>query len=381
MSENSIHPDTLLQYQIVLTLLPGVGPVTAKDLMSYCGGLEGVFKASKKTLMRVPGIGDKTADAICNMESALFLRAEEEVGFIRKKEIKPLFYTDKDYPANLRRCKDAPVLLFYKGSADLQNTKTLSVVGTRNGNDYGQELCNNLAKGLAPHQPLVVSGLAFGIDTFIHRACLQHKLPTVAVLAHGLDAIYPSENREMAMKMTEHGGIISEYLSKTIPDRENFPRRNRIVAGLTEATVVVQTAKKGGSMITAYCAAGYNRGVFAFPGRINDPLAVGCNYLIKTKTAELIESAADIIDSLNWSADQSYNALKVVQQQLFVDLNDDEKKIVAILEKYQQPVHIDDLMIQCAIGRGTMAATLLELELKNILKAMPGSMYKLLSFL
>lgn len=376
MSENSTHPDNILQHQIALNLLPGIGPVTARDLMSYCGGLEGIFKANEKSLTHAPGVGNKTASAICSLRTSALLQAEEEVDFIRQKGITPIFYTDNAYPPNLRFCKDAPILLFFKGNANLQATQTLSIVGTRHANDYGQELCNNLIKELAPYKPLIISGLAFGIDTFVHRACLQHNLPTLAVLAHGLDSIYPSENREMAQKMLENGGLLTEHLSKTRPDRENFPRRNRIIAGLAEATLVVQTAHKGGGMITAHKAIEYKRNVFAFPGRVSDSLAGGCNHLIKTKAAELIESAADIVYTLNWELPQSNNTVEVVQQMLPRPLDEKEKEVLELLEQEQKDLSIDELMKRCALEYSPLLIIIFQLELSGLIKFIPGGRYK-----
>ena len=282
----------MLLYQIGLTLLPGVGDVLGKKLVAYCGGVEEVFRQSRKSLEKIPGIGVKLVDSIVNQK--VLFRAEEEIRFIEKYNITPLFYLDKKYPARLKNCDDGPIMLFFKGNADMNVARVVSMVGTRKATDYGKSVCEKIIEDLKAYGILVISGLAYGIDTCAHRAALEQNLMTVAVLGHGLDMIYPYLNRHLAEKMVDQGGLLTEFMSKTKPDRENFPRRNRIIAGLADATIVIEAAKTGGALITAEIANSYSRDVFSVPGRIGDPWSEGCNSLIKTNKAALVQRAADV---------------------------------------------------------------------------------------
>ncbi|HEX7367011.1 MAG TPA: DNA-processing protein DprA, partial [Pelobium sp.] len=252
-------------YNIALTFVKGIGDVTIKSLISYCGSAEEVFKTKQTALEKIPGIGPKTAKLIVNHEA--FSRAEQELKFVEKYKIEPLFYTDKLYPRRLKNCADAPALLYFKGNADLNNQKTLAIVGTRNASNYGKAFCEKLIDGLKAHQALIVSGLAYGIDVASHKAAVNLKQTTVGVLGHGLDRIYPALHRSVAESMLANGGLLTEFPSQTNPDRQNFPKRNRIIAGLADAVIVVEAAKKGGALITAEIANSYNKDVFALPGK------------------------------------------------------------------------------------------------------------------
>ncbi|MEO8087024.1 MAG: DNA-processing protein DprA, partial [Bacteroidota bacterium] len=244
-----MNTDEQLKYQIALTLLPGVGPVLAKNLVSYCGSVENIFKKKKANLERVPGIGVERAAAITSHD--VFEQAEKEVAFIRKHKINSLFYTEAEYPLRLKNCDDAPPLLFFKGTCDLNSQRMVAIVGTRNSTAYGKEITEQLVADLVKYEAVIVSGLAYGIDIIAHKACVKNNLPTIGVMAHGLDRIYPGEHKPTAEKMVKHGGVLTEFISKTNPDRENFPSRNRIVAGMVDAVVVIESAIKGGALITA----------------------------------------------------------------------------------------------------------------------------------
>ncbi len=363
-----------LLYKVALNLVPNVGAVNAKSLISYCGSCSNIFKAKKQQLLKIPGIGPVTANAIYQNTQVL-TRAEEELRFIEDQDISPIFFFDKAYPQRLKNCADAPILLFYKGNADLNMTKVISIVGTRNITQYGRDLCAKLIKDLAPYNVLVISGLAYGVDYNIHRACVNEEVSTVAVLAHGLDRIYPSQHHNLAKKMLANGGLLTEFLSNSTPDRENFPKRNRIVAGMTDATIVVETAEIGGSIITANLANSYNRDVFAFPGRVNDRYSKGCNALIRKNIAALVTSAKDVVDGLCW--EETAAAPKAIQRELFVSLNDEETTIVAALKNEQTGLPIDLLRQKTNLTNGKIASNLLNLEFKGLVKALPGSLYRL----
>lgn len=362
----------LLKYEIAITLIPHIGDVLAKKLLAYCGTAEQVFKEKRSNLEKIPGIGSFHAQVISRQ--SVFDRAEEEIKFIHAHHIQPVFYQDAAYPKRLSYCDDGPVMLYFKGNANLNTQKIISIVGTRDASEYGKNTCDRLIQDLAAQHVLIVSGLAYGIDTYAHRAALDHQLPTICVLAHGLDKIYPSANKHMAVKMLESGGWLSDFTSGTKPDRENFPRRNRIVAGISDATIVIESKAKGGSLITAEIANSYNRDVFAFPGRIDDASSAGCNNLIKQHKASLIQSAADIIYLLGWEKTIATHA--PVQRQLFLELKPDEETIVKVLkEKKQLP--IDDICLLAKLPMSTVSSLLLTLEFSGLIKSLPGKMYKL----
>lgn len=359
-------------YEIALTLIPGVGVVTARNLLEHYGDAGSVFKATHSSLIRIPGIGARTASHILSRECQE--RAEHELAFVEKYHIKTLFFTSDDYPRRLRNCYDAPVLLYYKGNADLNASKIISIVGTRNATSYGKEITEQLIKDLSMPGILIVSGLAYGIDAAAHRGALKYDVPTVGVVGHGLDRIYPSQHRSLAEKMLSKGGILTEFPSGTKPDRENFPRRNRIVAGLADATLVVEAAVNGGALITADLANSYNRDVFAFPGRINDRYSGGCNYLIKSNGAQLVTEANDILEMMEWKRPEDAN----VRKQLSLDLvlSKEEQQLVEIL-KQQEKVPVDELSRALDIPISKLSATLLSLEMQGIIVTLPGKLYSL----
>jgi DNA processing protein len=346
--------------------------MNARNLLSYCGSAEEVFKAKESSLINIPGIGAVTARSIRNHKA--FERAEKELQFIEKYKIQTFFVTDKTYPTRLKNCVDAPLLLYYKGHADLNSSKVISVVGTRNATEYGKEICRQLIADLVIQKPLIVSGLAYGIDSTTHKECIKHSVPTVGVLGHGLDRIYPSVHRSLAQKMLEGGGLLTEFPSTTNPDRENFPKRNRIIAGLSDATIVVEASIKGGALITAELANSYNRDVFAYPGRINEEFSAGCNFLIKTNRANLISRVSDLEYILGWSE------VKVKQSRpqlsLALNLTPDEQKIADILNE-KGSIAVDDLAIQSGMAQSKLAVTILGMEMQGIVISLPGKHYKL----
>ena len=365
-----MHNDLL--YQIALTLVPNIGNVHAKSLVNVYGDAHSVFKAKKKDLENIEGIGTIRANSIKAFTD--FTSSEEEIAFIEKYKITPLFITDKNYPQRLLNCYDSPVLLFYRGNADLNTSKIISIVGTRSNSDYGKTVCEKLIEDLSGENILVVSGLAFGIDTIAHKAALKNNLQTVGVLAHGLDRIYPAQNKSLAKQMVEHGGLLTEFLSHSNPDKQNFPKRNRIVAGMSDAVIVIETGKKGGSLITAELGNNYNKDVFAIPGRIGDTKSEGCNYLIKNNKAALINGADDLLEMMNWT-DAKPKVKK--QRELFIELTPDEKIVVDILNQ-QESIHIDELYFKSGLSSSATAAALLMLEMHGVVASLPGKIYKII---
>lgn len=364
-----------LLYQIGLTLLHGVGDVNAKGLLAYCGSPEQVFKHKKQQLLKIPGIGETIARAIVS-GSKVLKRAEEELAFIEKYRIKPLFYTEVDYPGRLRHCLDGPILLYYKGTADLNADRVVAVVGTRRPSAYGSEKTNELVAGLQDSGILVVSGLAYGVDGYAHKAALDHGLSTVGVLAHGLDRIYPPAHDKVARQMLRQGGLLTDYMSSTTPDAPNFPKRNRIVAGLCDALIVVESKRTGGSLITATIASSYNRDVFALPGRAGDPLAEGCNGLIKRNKASLIESSDDLLDAMQWKINSKKKSASK-QIPLLVALTDEERPVMNVLEQ-RKSIHIDEMCQILQLPVSKVSAILLQLEFSNLVRSRPGKCYELL---
>lgn len=364
-------PDDLI-YQIALTLTPNIGDVHAKTLIGIYGNAASVFKARKKELETIEGIGTIRAKSIKAFTD--FTRCEEEISFIEKYKITPLFLTDKNYPQRLLNGYDSPALLYYRGKSDLNTSKIVAVVGTRNNSEYGKTVTEKLITDLAGNQVLIVSGLAFGIDTIAHKAALKNNLHTVGVLAHGLDRIYPYQNKTLAKQMVEQGGLLTDFISNTNPDKQNFPKRNRIVAGMCDALVVIESGKKGGSLITAELANGYNKDVFAIPGKTTDTRSEGCNFLIRQNKASLITGSADLIELMNWLPEEKVQKKK--QRELFIELTKEEKMIVDILQQ-RDTTPIDELYFNSGLSSSSVAQALLMLEMQNVIIAMPGKMYKL----
>lgn len=361
-----------LLYQIALTLIPNIGPVQAKILLQQYDAAD-IFKAKKSALEKLEGIGSVRADAIHSFTD--FSRAEEEIAFIDKYKIDTLFITDKNYPQRLLNCYDSPALLYYRGTADLNQQKIIAVIGTRNNTDYGKQATDKLIEELSEQNILVVSGLAYGIDAIAHKAALKNGLPTIGVLAHGLDQVYPSQHTALAKEIIkDNGGLLSEFMSKTKPDKHNFPSRNRIVAGIADAIIVVETTIKGGSIITAELANGYNKDVFAIPGRTTDAKSVGTNYLIRNNKATLLTNAQELIETMCWEEKKKPAVKK--QKELFIELSDNEKRIVQIVQE-KEWVHIDELNLKSGLSSSSVAAAILSLELQNVIVSLPGKLYQL----
>lgn len=373
MSNCNMNGDVL--YQLALTQVPQIGHVHARILAQHFGSAAAIFKASASQLEKIDGIGSVRARSIRSFNR--FKEADKELAFIEKYRIKTLFLTDPHYPRRLLHCYDPPTLLFYHGKADLNTSRIVSVIGTRSNTDYGKQLTEKLIKELSAWQVLVVSGLAFGIDALAHKCALKNGMSTVGVLAHGLDGMYPPEHAGLAREMVKHdGGILTEFKSGTKPDKHHFPTRNRIVASMSDAIVVVETGCRGGSMITAELANGYNRDVFAFPGRTSDAKSAGCNELIKNNKAVLITETGDLLRLMAWG--ESAPVKKKKQQSLFIELSEPEKRIVDML-KEKSSLHIDQIFQVSALSNSTVAAALLNLELQQVVEALPGKVYRLLT--
>ncbi|OQP55951.1 DNA protecting protein DprA [Niastella yeongjuensis] len=362
-----------LLYQLALTQVPQIGCVHAKLLIEQFHTAEAIFKAGISQLEKTEGIGTVRAQHIKQFRD--FAKLEKEIDFIEKYKIKPLFISQPDYPQRLLHCYDSPTMLFYRGNANLNTSRIVAVIGTRMNSAYGKHLTENLVEALARYNVLVISGLAFGIDAIAHKAALQHATPTVGVLAHGLDSLYPTEHTNLAKEMVQQGGgLITEFFSDVTAEKHHFPIRNRVVAGMCDAVVVVETGVKGGSMITAELANGYNRDVFAYPGRVADAKSAGCNALIKNNKAILLTNAQELAESLGWNEPTHKNPPP--QKELFVNLNADEQTLVGILSE-KKPVHIDELNLRCGLSTSSLVTAVLNLQMQNIVQALPGNMYQL----
>jgi DNA processing protein len=361
-----------LIYQIGLCLLDGIGPISAKKLLSYCGGAEAVFREKTSNLMRIPGIGANQAKAVGNMQ--VLERAEQEMVFLQKNAVRPIFFTEESYPKRLKHCEDGPLVVYTKGKMQLNPSKVIGIVGTRKATEHGRQVCEEIVNGLVGHDALVISGLAYGIDICAHRSALKNGLQTVGVVAHGLDAMYPHDHLETSINMMGNGGILTECLSETRPTPERFPMRNRIVAGMVDAILVVESGRGGGSMITANLATGYHRDVLAVPGRPSDEQSTGCNLLIKSHRAAVVESIRDVEYALGWDTKESS---KTVQRALFTELNADEQLLCDYLRKHGATA-IDSLCLNLKMPSGKASGILLALEFKGIVRTLPGKRYNLI---
>lgn len=366
-----------IKYAIALSRLPKMSLSTARLLYDTVGSATAVWDNRHNIKDAVPDANKRLIDALQGMDE-MVKRAETELEFITQKNIKALCISDNDYPVRLLECNDAPLVLFTLGSADLNAKHIISIVGTRHATQYGRELCQSIVSGIQKGCPdtLIVSGLAYGIDINAHRAALSSGLPTVGVLAHGLDRIYPAAHRQTAVEMVNHGGLLTEYISGTTPERLNFVRRNRIVAGISDATLVIESAQKGGSLITAELAQAYNRDVFAVPGRIFDEYSSGCNQLIFEQKATLIQSADDVLTALRWSTKQS--TTKHIQQELFFDLNEEQQLIVNAL-RGTDGKQINQIIVETGLNYSQVSNQLYELECLGVITLLGGARYKLLN--
>lgn len=359
-----------LFYVLALQQVEGVADILAKKLISHCGNAEAVFKSNGRQLTSIDGIGTVLQKRL--KDKSVFKKAETELEFITANNISTVFFQDDNYPERLKHCVDGPILLFSSGNIDLANRKIISIVGTRQITSYGMEMCRKLISDLAPLNPVIVSGFAYGVDIVAHQAALENNLRTIGVLAHGLNRIYPKAHKKYVPKMEENGGFLTEFWSSSMPERENFVKRNRIVAGISEATIVIESADKGGSLITANMANGYNREVFAVPGRTSDKYSQGCNNLIKTQKANVLTSAADLVYMLNWDLEIP---AKTVQKQLFVSLEDGEQKVYDHLQQNGKQL-LDSIALDCGFPVFRMSSILLNMELKGAIRPLPGKLFE-----
>jgi DNA processing protein len=361
-----------LLHRIALTFVKDVGHKRTQSLLAKFGTATGIFKATPKELRQIEGITEVRAKMFHDAE--VMEQATKELTFVQKHGISVLWYGDEGYPKRMMECSDAPQILYYKGNANLNAEKVVAVIGTRKNTEYGHRLTEELVKGLDGYKDmLVVSGLAHGIDSIAHKQAVHSGLPTVGVMGNGLATIYPSTNKALAKDMLENGGLLTEFTAHTTPERQHFPMRNRIVAGISDVTVVVESDIKGGAMITARVASSYNREVAAYPGRVFDKHSSGCNELIRTSIAGMITGPADLLELMNWTAAPKK---KAVQKQLFIQLTDDEQKIINLLQT-KDSVHADELLNSTGINNSQLAATLLQLEMQDLIKAMPGKHYRI----
>ncbi|WP_163409415.1 DNA-processing protein DprA [Flavobacterium ajazii] len=359
-----------LFYLLALLRVEGVGDIMAKKLLANFGNAENIFKAKNSQIAAVDGVGAVLLKNI--KDKTVFEKASQELKFIDQNNIKTSFFQEEHYPDRLKHCIDSPVLIFSAGNINLNNNKIISIVGTRQITSYGIEFCRDLIEDLAPLNPVIVSGFAYGVDIVAHQLAIENKLQTIGVLAHGLNQIYPKAHKKYMAKMEENGGFITEFWSSTNPDKENFVRRNRIVAGMSEATIVIESADRGGSLITANMANEYNRDVFAVPGRVTDKYSQGCNQLIKTQKANIITSAADLVYMLNWDIKSE---IKPIQKQLFIDLELDEQKIYDFLLKNGKEL-LDIIALQCELPIFKISGILLNMELKGVVRPLPGKLFE-----
>lgn len=360
-----------LRYTLALQRIPNLGDISAKKLLRKVGSAEGIFKEKKSNLAKIDGIGVVRLREI-NLKQQLE-QADEELRYIEDNNVEYCYFQDSNFPEKLRHCLDAPILLFQRGNIDLANKKIISIVGTRKITSYGNVFCQKLIEELAPLNPIIVSGLAYGVDICAHKAAIENNLQTIACLAHGLNQIYPKDHQKYIKNIEKNGGVFTEFWSSDKFDKTNFLKRNRVIAGLSEATIVIESAEKGGSLVTADIAHSYNREVFALPGRATDLQSKGCNNLIKQQKAQVLTNAADIIYQLGWE-------LKVDNQprqaQLFVELDDDEMIIFKFLKEKEKEL-LDIIALECSLPVFKVATLLMNMELKGVIRPLPGKLFQL----
>lgn len=362
--------DQDLFYLLALLKVEGVGDIMAKKMLTHCGNAENVFKTKINQIAAIDGVGSVLLKNL--KDNSIFDKANRELEFIKSNDVKVSFFQDQDYPERLKHCFDSPVLIFSSGNINLKNKKIISIVGTRQITSYGMEFCRKLIEDLAPLDPVIVSGFAYGVDIVAHQLAIDFNLQTIGVLAHGLNQVYPKSHKKYVAKIEENGGFITEFWSSSNPDKENFVRRNRIVAGMTEATIVIESADRGGSLITANLANDYNRDVFAVPGRVTDKYSQGCNNLIKTQKANVLTSAADLVYILNWDIG---NKEKTIQKQLFVEMEPDEQKVYDFLLKNGKEL-LDIIALTCDFPIYKISGLLLNMELKGLIRPLPGKLFE-----
>ena len=363
-----------LQACIARTLIPGMGDTLAKKCISAMGSAQQVLQAGEGLLQQVYGVGSFLTQSIRKHRKQVLQRAEQEVEFVLKHRIHAQVYNEQEYPRRLKLCADGPVVLFARGKMEPDKGYALGIVGTRNITPYGAAITAEIIRELIPYQPLVVSGLAFGVDIHAHRAAMEHGLQTIASMAHGMDMLYPKSHRKYARRIMEHGGLVTDFLSNTIPEKENFVKRNRIIAGLSDAVLVIESAEKGGSLITADLAQGYNRDVLAVPGKAGDTYSRGCNQLIRNHQAALVTSGKEVAETLMWVLPEQNKKKEVLQAALFADLNKEEEALMQALGT-GDALHVDYLSEKTGFTTPKVNGMLLTLELKGIVKGLPGSRF------
>jgi DNA processing protein len=351
--------------------VPNIGDVIAKRLIEHCGSPSAIFEAKRNHLLQIDGIGTHTIRHLFDAEH--LEAAETECLFITSNNVEWTYFQDADFPHYLKHCIDSPILLFKKGKIALEGRKIISVVGTRKITSYGTAFCERFIADIAPLNPIIVSGFAYGVDICIQREAIKHGLQTIGCLAHGLNQIYPKIHAKYQADVCTNGGFFTEFWSTSSPERENFLKRNRIIAGMSEATLVVESAEKGGSLVTADIANSYNRDVFAVPGRTSDTYSLGCNNLIKQQKAHILTSAADMIYLLDWDLEEKET--KVVQKQLFVDLDETEQLIYKYLQKNGKQL-LDSVALSCKIPIFRASSTLLAMEMKGVIRPLPGKLFE-----
>lgn len=361
-----------LIYTMALQHIPKIGDVTAKKLINHCGSAEAVLKGKKQDLLRIDGVGSMILNDIFNKQH--IKDAENEYKFIQKNQITPIYFSDDNYPERLKHCIDSPLLLFQVGNIDLKDKRIISVVGARKITSNGVRFCEKLIDELKPFDPVIVSGYAYGTDIMAHKAAINNNLQTVACLAHGLNQIYPKVHKRYMRDVENNGGFITDFWSTDVFDRNNFLKRNRIIAGISEATIVIESAEKGGSLVTADIANSYNREVFALPGRVTDSQSVGCNNLIKTQQAQLLSKPLDVPYWLGWELENKQKP--VIQKQLFVELSSEEKVIYNYLKENGKQV-LDVIALDCKLPIFKVASILLTMELKGLTRPLPGKLFEL----
>lgn len=360
-------------FHIALLKVPGVGHGTIKNLISYCGSAESVFNTHKGKLLRIPGVGETIASAIRSTHP--ISAAEEELAKAEKQGVSILTYTDSDYPKRLKQIYDAPSILYVKGPANLNTIKSVAIVGTRKATQYGKKWTQSIVEALVPHECTIISGLAYGIDIEAHRASLLHSLPTVGVMASGIDTVYPSAHKNTAHKITESGALVTENPLGAKADAPKFPARNRIIAGMADLVIVIEAADKGGALITAKLAFDYDREVFAVPGSLDQPYSIGCLNLIRNQAAHVFTKIKDLEDTMGWLPHVAHNPKEKVD---FSQYASPEKEILLVLSKEMEGLHIDDLSWKAQVPIHQLMATLLDLEFRGLVKPIPGKVFRIL---
>ncbi len=363
--------DKELIYVLALQNVPKIGDITAKKFIAHCGSAEAVLKEKKSNLMKIDGIGSAVLSDL--FEKRHLMEAEAELKFIRDHHIMCHYFTDDGYPERLKHCVDGPILLFQSGNINIKTQRIISIVGTRKITTHGMAICENLVEALSPFNPIIVSGFAYGTDITAQKAALKHNLRTIGCLAHGLNQVYPKAHKKYVTDVEKYGGFFTDFWSTSTFDRNNFLKRNRIIAGLSEATIVIESAEKGGSLVTADIANSYNREVFAVPGRITDSQSVGCNDLIKHQRAHVLSKPEDVPYILNWNLE---TLTKPVQKQLFVELDADEKAVYNFL-KDQGKEQLDIIALRCQMPTFRIATILLNMELKGVIRPLPGKLFEI----